>query len=188
MSVSRSTRGVCAPLSIKVSKVSQSGGCVASILVNPNAEKRHRQDKSPWIASIMKDRIYHHPNTTLADSRTAILWDFGVDVSYLRSWNGKELHRRKSTEVGRSPIASTILHGPTSRGWPGGANMLGPWRRWVILEVFLNVGPYIRSYKSGACYAWREAIYRKVFGTLLKACAYYAQSISFLFSFTFMEL
>lgn len=46
----------------------------------PGVEKTHRQAKSLWIATTMKDQIYRQFGAILVKTRTYIQRDFSVDV------------------------------------------------------------------------------------------------------------
>lgn len=50
--------------------------------------------------------------------------DFGVDISYFRSWKAKELTLEKYTEVGRSLIHNYHLRNTTTGSYPAGTRLV----------------------------------------------------------------
>lgn len=66
--------------------------CNGHIYNTLDAEKNHRQAKSRWIASIIRDRIFQHPRTTLVEIRTDMQRDYGLISVTTDLERGKKLH------------------------------------------------------------------------------------------------
>lgn len=123
---SKNWMGVCMSSSTGVPKVSQSGSCVMSPLVTSRCKKK------PQESYILVDSYYHHEKLNFQScwhhARTnQDRWrDFIVDVSYDRSWKGKnialeEIH--ESFEESYSVLLSLVQLfgvGPAGRDCTGG--------------------------------------------------------------------